>query len=119
MFEVQAKACATCIYRKDSQLDIKRLEAQIADRFGGFNGYRECHHARRGSKVCCRGFWNRHKDKFQIGQIAQRLNFVKFVNAKVKEIIMDDEEAKAGERAPCCYCGKKFKLTEDGQVACV
>lgn len=77
MFKVQKKACATCIYRKDSTLDIKRLEAQVADKYGGFKGHRVCHHSH---DVCCRGFWNRHKDKFQLGQIAQRLKMVVFVN---------------------------------------
>ena len=79
MFQVKAKSCETCIYRKDSPLDIRELESQVKDRFGFFDGYRECHHAKRGSKICCRGFWNRHKNEFQLGQIAQRLNFVEFV----------------------------------------
>lgn len=78
-FKVQEKPCSTCIYRKDSPLDIKSLEKQAADGFGGFKKFRECHHAERGSQVCCRGFWNRHKNKFQMGQIAQRLNLVEFV----------------------------------------
>jgi len=76
--KVQRKMCATCIYRKDSPLDIKELERQVADRLGGFRTYRACHHA--GTDVCCRGFWDRHKDKFQLGQIAQRLGFVRFVD---------------------------------------
>jgi len=76
MFTVQKKMCSTCIYRKDSCLDIKELEAQVADKFGGFKGHRICHHS---DDVCCRGFWNRHKDKFAMGQIAQRLNMVRFV----------------------------------------
>ena len=77
-FRVQAKACATCIYRKDSPLDLRKLEADIADRkmVGFFSGYRICHHSR---DVCCRGFWNRHKDHFTLGQLAQRLGFVRFV----------------------------------------
>lgn len=78
MFQVQAKQCETCIYRKASPLDVKKLEAQIADGHGFFNGYRACHHAT-SNKVCCRGFWNRHKDRFALGQIAQRLNGVEFV----------------------------------------
>lgn len=77
-FCVQKKACATCIYRKDSPLDLKQLESQVADRFGGFDAFRACHHSKDG-KVCCRGFWNRHKDKFALGQIAQRLGLVRFV----------------------------------------
>jgi hypothetical protein len=78
-FKVQAKQCPTCIYRKDSQLDLKKLEAQIADPYlrGFFSGWRICHYAK---DVCCRGFWNRHKNDFTAGQLAQRLNFVEFVD---------------------------------------
>lgn len=75
-FKVQKAQCKTCIYRRDSPLDLKRLEAQIADKYGGFTGYRICHHSR---SACCAGFWHRHKDKFALGQIAQRLGFVDFV----------------------------------------
>ena len=77
-FQVQRRLCATCIYRPDSSLDLKELERQVADRHGGFKAFRACHHATR--RVCCRGFWNAHKDQFQLGQIAQRLNMVEFVN---------------------------------------
>lgn len=75
-FKVQAKSCATCIYRKNSSLNIKQLEARVADKYGGFNGHRICHHS---DDACCRGFWNRHKHKFAMGQIAQRLGMVRFV----------------------------------------
>lgn len=79
MFKVQAKACATCIYRRDSPLDVEELERQIADpkMAGHFKGHRTCHHS---DDVCCRGFWNRHKDRFAVGQVAQRLNAVQFVS---------------------------------------
>jgi hypothetical protein len=30
MFKVQKRACSTCIYRSDSPLDLKALEAQVA-----------------------------------------------------------------------------------------
>ena len=77
MFSVQNKMCSTCIYRKDSPLDLEKLEGEIADGYGGFSGHRICHHS---NNVCCRGFWDRHKDKFQVGQVAQRLGLVEFVN---------------------------------------
>ena len=39
-FIIQRRMCETCIYRKDSPLDVHRLEAQVADppifRAGGF-----------------------------------------------------------------------------------
>lgn len=73
---VQDRPCATCIYRKDSPLDLEKLESQVADSYGGFHSFRVCHHSK---DACCRGFWNRHKDKFAAGQIAQRLGLVKFV----------------------------------------
>ena len=45
----------------------------------GFKGYRICHNH---DEAVCRGFWSRHKDKFQLGQIVQRLGMVVEVDAK-------------------------------------
>ena len=80
MFRVQQKMCSTCIYRPDSLLDLAKLEAEVADRYGGFSGHRVCHHS---DDACCRGFWDRHKDAFALGQIAQRLNAVEYVDVDV------------------------------------
>jgi hypothetical protein len=78
-FRVQARLCPTCIYRPDSRLSLAKLEADVADprQPGFFVGARICHHS---DDVCCRGFWNAHKDHFAAGQIAQRLRIVEFVN---------------------------------------
>lgn len=80
MFKVQRRLCATCIYRPDSPLDLKKLEDQIRDPYGGFKGFRICHHS---ETACCRGFWQAHKDEFAAGQIAQRLNVVEFVDEDI------------------------------------
>lgn len=79
-FQVQARQCATCIYRPDSPLDLAQLEAAVADGHGGFTKHRACHHAPNAAGICCRGFWDRHKDHFAGGQIAQRLGMVQFVD---------------------------------------
>lgn len=81
-FQVQRQMCGSCIYRPDSPLDVKELEAQIADPHmpGHFSSFRQCHHS---ETACCRGFWNRHKDDFGIGQVAQRLRLVEFVEHDV------------------------------------
>ena len=71
-FKVRKQSCPTCIYRKDSPLDLAELEDQVRGPHG-FEGWRVCHHS---EDICCRGFWNRHKDEFQLGQVAQRLNLV-------------------------------------------
>ena len=77
MFKVQRSQCTTCIYKPDAPLDLQKLEAAIANRHGGFTSYRTCHHS---DDVCCAGFWAKHKDKFQVGQVAQRLGVVQFVD---------------------------------------
>jgi hypothetical protein len=77
-FTVQKKQCSTCICHNDSPLDPAALEDAVRDKYIAFKGYRECHHAKHGSGVCCRRFWNRHKDEFAAGQIAQRLGLVEF-----------------------------------------
>lgn len=78
-FKVQDKQCETCIFRPDCSLDLKQLLAAVADDHleGHFKGHRICHHSK---DVCCRGFWNRYKDHFDAGQLAQRLGIVEFVH---------------------------------------
>ena len=78
--KVNSKQCKTCIYRPDSPLDLKRLESEITHPHmeGFFKGHRTCHCS---EDVCCRGFWNRHKDHFTAGQLAQRLGLVEFETA--------------------------------------
>ena len=78
-FKVQRHMCATCIYRPESTLSLAKLEADVADprMEGFFRGHRICHHSK---DACCRGFWNRHKDRFTAGQIAQRLGLVVMVD---------------------------------------
>lgn len=75
-FKVQKRMCTTCIYRPDSPLDLAQLENACRDPYVGFRGYRVCHHS---IDVCCRGFWEVHKDEFPLGQIAQRVGIVEFV----------------------------------------
>lgn len=91
-FKVCEKPCDTCIYRKDLHFDIKVLEAQVSDGYGGFKTHRICHHS---EDVCCRGFWNAHKNQFALGQIAQRLDMVQFV--PVNNDITFGEDVEDGE----------------------
>jgi hypothetical protein len=79
-FKVQQKQCSTCIYRKDQGWNLKELEAQVKDERIGFKGHRVCHHSH---DTCCRGFWDRHKDAFPLGHIAQRLGLVEFLDVDV------------------------------------
>jgi hypothetical protein len=84
MFEVMARQCSTCIYRKSwCGTPIATLEDQVRETHRGatgFKGHRICHSQKRSGKACCRGFWNKHRDEFAVGQIAQRLNLVVYVD---------------------------------------
>jgi hypothetical protein len=75
-FPVKNKQCKTCIYIPASGFDVEALENQVRDHYVGFSGYRVCHE---GNNACCRVFWNRHRDEFSAGQLAQRLNLVAYV----------------------------------------
>lgn len=82
---VQRKACSSCIFRKDCTLDLNKLlddvrERGPAGRMDFFRGHRICHHSK---DAVCRGFWNRFKNKFALGQIAQRLGLVEYVDDDV------------------------------------
>lgn len=81
MFDVRKRPCATCIYRKDCPLILADLEAAIADPQlpGYFIGHRICHHSPPRRPLVCAGFWQRHKHQFTLGQLAQRLGFVRLV----------------------------------------
>ena len=74
-FKVRRVQCETCIYRPDSPLDLERLEDDVRDPHGGFKAHRVCHY-HNDSGACCRGFWDRHKDSFPMGQVAQRLRLI-------------------------------------------
>lgn len=75
---VQKRMCATCIYRPSTPLDLNALLDQVRDpRLDGhFKSYRVCHHS---ASACCVGFWATHKDDFDLGQLAQRLGLVEYV----------------------------------------
>lgn len=72
-FRVQRRMCATCIYKPESPLDLRRLEREAARK----DTFRVCHHS---ADACCRGFWDRHASDFNLGRIAQRLGVVTFVD---------------------------------------
>ena len=86
MLQVQAKQCETCIFKKGFHWHLKRLLDDIRDPHmaGYFRGHRICHHSK---NAVCAGFWKRYKDHFDLGQVAQRLGLVEYVEH-------DDEQTR-------------------------
>lgn len=99
-FAVRRTACATCIYRDDSPLDLEKLESEVRDKHGFMVRWRICHHDDPPG-VCCRGYWNRHADEFPAGQLAQRLGLVRFVSEQADRPIQPGaDHATIQERNP-------------------
>jgi hypothetical protein len=73
--KVQRRQCETCIFNWSPEHLAALLDAIRDPKMAGhFRGYRICHHSR---DAVCAGFWARHRDNFDLGQIAQRLGFVR------------------------------------------
>lgn len=80
-FRVRKHRCKTCIFGTRGNWNLEELLGQIRDPAGGFTGWRVCHHEQdEREERCCRGFWDKHKDDFQIGQVAQRLGVIREVD---------------------------------------
>lgn len=84
MFKVQNKSCSTCIFNKNSPLNLAKLVKEALEN----DGFRICHHSK---DVCCRGFWNKFKNDFNLGRISQRLNSVEFVNIDIYKEVNPNE----------------------------
>lgn len=98
MFLVQRRMCASCIYLPNTHFNIQKLEDEVRDPHMGFKGHRICHHAPQDSFICCRGFWEKHKDEFQAGQIAQRMGVVEFVDVDcMVDITQRIKQERVGE----------------------
>jgi hypothetical protein len=81
MLKVQQKQCATCIFnvRFWSKKELSRFLVEIKDPHmrGHYYTHRICHHSK---DAVCAKFWAQYKDRFNVGQIAQRLNLVEYVD---------------------------------------
>jgi len=90
---VQRKTCATCIFTdpvwRTGFLKAKLDEIRDPNMPGFFTGWRQCHHSKR---AVCAGFWARYKDHFTMGQLAQRLDMVEFVEDDELTDSSDPEE---------------------------
>ena len=76
--KVRATQCATCIYRPESEFaaNLEALEAEAADPAmpDHFARWRACHTTRYDdADVVCAGFYERHRDRCTLLQLASRL----------------------------------------------
>lgn len=80
-FKIQTKQCDQCLFSRRRIVTAARFKNIIRDctQLGNEKHF-VCHKASlKGDSVCCRGFWDKYKNNFQLGQVAQRLNLVEEV----------------------------------------
>lgn len=79
---IQRQQCDQCLFSRNRIVSNERA-ADIIRGCVEKDTYFQCHKTQvKGSSqdVCCRGFWDKFKNRFNLGRIAQRLNIVKEVD---------------------------------------
>ena len=98
---VRGTQCATCIYRPECVLDVKRLENEVRNRHGGMEGFRICHtetFAGEKRKVCCRGFWDRWKTKSAVLRTARALSAMGAARVRFTDESGPERKARAAKK---------------------
>ena len=74
-FNVRKRPCRTCGYRKNSGLDVEKMESTFKKEGNDFVEWLKCHTELDQGKggICCRGFWNKNKHNFPLGKIVMEL----------------------------------------------
>lgn len=84
--KVQKEKCNQCLFTKNMVVKNNARRTEIIKGALAKDTFFVCHKssiAKDGhGDVCCRGFWDKFKNDFNLGRIAQRLNFVNEVEVK-------------------------------------
>lgn len=81
---VQKTKCNQCLFTKNRVVS-EEVAAKIIKTALKKDTYFNCHKTQvKGlkSNVCCKGFWDAHKNNFNLGRVAQRLGIVEKVIIK-------------------------------------
>ena len=71
--------CDQCLFSNNRVVSLKRAESIIKKCIKD-DTFFQCHKGTlKGEEICCGGFWNNFKDRFNLGRIAQRLGGPEFV----------------------------------------
>lgn len=79
--EVRKTKCDQCLFTDNRIVSQKRAGDVVKDCLKR-DTYFICHKTQTEDApqdMCCRGFWDQHKNNFNLGRIAQRLQAVRFV----------------------------------------
>lgn len=72
--KVQKSKCNQCLFSDNFVVKNNRRRREIITDALKRDTYFQCHKGTiAGVDVCCRGFWDAYKDRFNLGRIVQRL----------------------------------------------
>ncbi len=80
---VQKEKCNQCLFSDNRIVTVARMK-EILNDCSARDTFFVCHKStvKNDNWVCCKGFWDKFKHNFNLGRIAQRLNFVREVTIK-------------------------------------
>lgn len=81
-FQVCSQKCSECLFTKNKIVSDDRRKEIIDECLKLANEtFFECHKATLQNKhVCCKGFYDTYGDRVTIIQLAERLNFIDFID---------------------------------------
>lgn len=83
--KVQSKPCNQCLFTKNRIVSKERATSIVKDSLKK-DTFFVCHKSSiegdGHGEVCCKTYWDRYKNQFNLGRIAQRLDVVKFVDVQ-------------------------------------
>jgi hypothetical protein len=87
MLKVQKKRCNECLFGDNFVVSCEERRDEVIRDALAKDSYFVCHKSSISNKkkdedVCCRGYWDAHKDDFNLGRIAQRLGGPYFMTVK-------------------------------------
>ncbi len=81
-FKVQKRQCNQCLFSENRVVSQKRAESIIKECIRD-DTFFQCHKGTlKNQDICCRGFWDNFKDRFNLGRVVQRIGGPQFVEVK-------------------------------------
>lgn len=79
MIKIQKTKCDQCLFTKNRIVTLERAKEAVKDILDN-DSYFCCHKSMDNNDVCCRGFWDAHKNDFSLGRLLQHLHIIIFID---------------------------------------
>jgi hypothetical protein len=82
MLKIQRKQCNQCLFSGRRIVSPAR-KREVVEECLKYETFFTCHKGSiAGVNACCKGYWDRYHESFQLGQLAARLGWIEWVDIK-------------------------------------